>query len=140
MEFIIKNLSDLPNVSKSFLEHFGHHKVFAFVAEMGTGKTTFILSLLNAMGIENTEGSPTYALVNSYESNMYGKVLHMDLYRLDNQEDAFNLGLEEQLYGGVYCFIEWPEKIEKLLPLNTIWVYLRTNDDHSRILTIEYDH
>lgn len=132
----IESTSDIPRVAKQFLDDFGHRKIFAFDAPMGAGKTTFILGLLSAMGIEGAEGSPTYSLVNVYESPMYGKVYHFDVYRLKSEEEAYDIGVEEMLYSDGVCLIEWPEKIESLLPDNTIWSYIRVNDDNTRTLTV----
>ena len=137
MEFVIHSLHEIQDVAARFLKHVEHRKVFAFDAEMGTGKTTFILALLRAMGIEDPEGLPTYSLVNSYNSLMYGKAYHFDVYRINSEEEAFDIGVEEMLYDGSYCFIEWPEKIENLLPQNTIWVYIRKNEHDDRIISVE---
>lgn len=137
MELVLHSLNDLQHAATQFLEEFGHRKIFAFQAEMGTGKTTFILALLRAMGIEDAEGSPTYSLVNTYDSPMYGRVYHFDVYRLNDEEEAYDIGIEEMLYGGGYCFIEWPEKIENLLPDNTIWVYIRKNEENDRIISVD---
>jgi tRNA threonylcarbamoyladenosine biosynthesis protein TsaE len=137
MTFHIQNLEDIPATAQLFLEEFIHNKVFAFDGEMGAGKTTFISALLSAMGIQELEGSPTYSLVNTYDSAMYGKVYHFDVFRLKDEREAFDIGIEEMLYTGGICFIEWPEKIANLLPDNTIWVYIRKLDDNSRTLTVE---
>ncbi|MEY3424670.1 MAG: hypothetical protein RL679_28 [Bacteroidota bacterium] len=137
MTFPIQNLENIPATAQLFLEAFLHNKVFAFDGEMGAGKTTFISALLSAMGIQELEGSPTYSLVNTYDSAMYGKVYHFDVFRLKDEREAFDIGIEEMLYNGGICFIEWPEKIANLLPDNTIWVYIRKLDDNSRTLTVE---
>ena len=137
MEIRINSLDDLTSAAKEFLDAVGHRKIFVFKAEMGAGKTTFISALLQAMGVEGLEGSLTYSLVNEYLSPMYGEVFHFDLYRLNDEEEALDIGIEEMLYGEAICFIEWPEKIENLLPLNTIWSYIRVNADNSRTITIE---
>lgn len=137
MTYHIQNSIDISHTAQQFLEEFGHNKVFAFDGEMGVGKTTFISALLVAMGIKDLEGSPTYSLVNVYESKMYGKIYHFDVYRLKNEMEAYDIGIEEMLYGGGICFIEWPEKIANLLPDNTIWVYIRKKDDNSRTITVE---
>jgi tRNA threonylcarbamoyladenosine biosynthesis protein TsaE len=136
-EIHIESVSDIPGAAKEFLDTVGHRKIFAFDAEMGTGKTTFIVGVLHAMGICEAEGSPTYSLVNVYESEMFGKVYHFDLYRIDSEEEALDIGIEEMLYSDHICLIEWPEKIKDLLPDNTIWSYIRKNDDNSRTLTVE---
>lgn len=138
MEYLLSNLQKLPSVASQFLTDLGHKKIFAFEAEMGTGKTTFILALLRAMGIENPEGSPTYSLVNSYESPMYGKVFHFDLYRIQDEEEAYDIGIEEMLYeNSAYCFIEWAENIKNLLPLNTVFVSMTINENGERIIKID---
>lgn len=133
----INAIADIPQAAKEFLDQVGDKKIFAFDAEMGAGKTTFILGLLRAMGIEHVEGSPTYSLVNSYESEMYGKVYHFDLYRIEDEMEALDIGVEEMLYSDSVCFVEWPEKIKNLLPDTTIWTFIRINEDNSRTLTID---
>lgn len=137
MIFTCKTLSDLNAVAVSFFDHFENHKIFAFDGEMGAGKTTFISKLLQVMGVTELEGSPTYSIVNEYTSVKYGKIYHFDLFRLKNDTEALEMGIEEMLYGGAICFIEWPEKIINLLPEHTIWVYIRKKEDDSRILTVE---
>ena len=137
MTYTIDNLEDLPRIAQLFLEDFGHTKIFAFDGEMGVGKTTFISALLTAMGIKELEGSPTYSIVNVYESAMFGKINHFDIYRIKNDAEAFDAGIEEMLYSGGVCLIEWPEKVINLLPNNTIWVYIRKLDNDSRTITVE---
>ncbi len=137
MTIQIADISDIHRSAKEFLDKIGDHRVFCFDAEMGTGKTTFITAVLAAMGIDNIEGSPTYSLVNTYDSQMFGRVYHFDVYRLKNESEAYDIGIEEMLYGEGICFIEWPEKIKNLIPDNAIWVYIRRNEDNSRTLTIQ---
>ncbi|MDB0011556.1 tRNA (adenosine(37)-N6)-threonylcarbamoyltransferase complex ATPase subunit type 1 TsaE [Crocinitomicaceae bacterium] len=137
MEIIIKDISDIPFATKLFLDENLGVKVFAFKGEMGVGKTTYILSILKAMGVEDVEGSPTYSLVNTYDSIAFGKINHFDLYRLESEEEAYDIGIEEMLYNDDYCFIEWPEKIVSLLPDSTVWVSIQMNENLERIVTFE---
>jgi tRNA threonylcarbamoyladenosine biosynthesis protein TsaE len=137
MEFVVENMYDLPAVAKSLLDNLGETTVVAFDGQMGAGKTTFIQNILRAMGIENTHGSPTYSLVNEYKSPFYGSVFHFDLYRLNSEEEAFDIGIEEMIYGGGICFIEWPDKVLHLLPENTLYVKIRLNEDLNRVFTWE---
>ena len=137
MDYIVNDLDGIRPIALDLLERLQTGSIVVLVGEMGAGKTTFTQSVLRAMGIEDLEGSPTYSLINEYVSPYFGKVYHMDLYRLDSLEEALDIGIEELLYQNVICFIEWPEKIKELLPDNTIWVYLRANEDLSRIITIK---
>lgn len=137
MDYIVNDLDGIRPIALNLLERLKTGSIVVLVGEMGAGKTTFTQSVLRAMGIVDLEGSPTYSLINEYESPYFGKVYHMDLYRLDSLEEALDIGIEELLYQNVICFIEWPEKINELLPDNTIWVYLRANEDLSRIITIK---
>jgi tRNA threonylcarbamoyladenosine biosynthesis protein TsaE len=139
MTIEVKSVEDLPSAAQFFLEETDNRKVFAFEGQMGAGKTTFIVSLLKAMGVEDIEGSPTYSLVNTYDSVAFGRINHFDLYRLNSEEEAFDIGIEEMLYCGDYCFIEWPSKIENLLPENTIWVRISVNEANERIISVEIE-
>ena len=136
MTIEIRSLAELPNAALDFIERVGHRKVFAFQAEMGAGKTTFIMALLKAMGIEDPDGSPTYSLVNSYDSPMYGRIYHFDFYRIDDIEEAFDIGVEEMLYDDAICFIEWPEKIPHLLPVDTCHVFIEITSPETRRIRI----
>lgn len=137
VEIRVSDLSQLPGAAKEFLELTGDCKVFAFDAPMGAGKTTFILALLRALGIQDPEGSPTYSLVNTYQSPLVGTVYHFDVYRLEEETEALDFGIEEMLYGVGVCLIEWPEKIAGLLPDDVIWSYIRVNQDGSRTISID---
>mgnify|MGYP003427455570 CR=1 FL=1 len=115
------------------------HRVFAFDGQMGAGKTTFIKKLCEEMGTLDVVNSPTFAIVNVYdvERPYKGEVYHFDCYRLKDIREAMDFGAEEYLYSGNYCFIEWPEKIEPLLPDDTIWVKIVPQENGDRLLTIE---
>ena len=114
-------------------------KVFAFDGQMGAGKTTFIKKLCEEMGTMDVVNSPTFAIVNVYdvEQPYHGEVYHFDCYRLKELREALDLGAEEYLYSGNYCFIEWPEKIEALLPEETVWVKIVPMPNGNRHVVIE---
>ena len=115
------------------------HRVFAFDGPMGAGKTTFIKKLCEEMGTEDVVNSPTFAIVNVYdvEQPHKGEVYHFDCYRLKDIREAIDFGAEEYLYSGNYCFIEWPEMIEALLPEDTVLVKIIPQENGERRLVIE---
>ena len=115
------------------------HRVFAFEGQMGAGKTTFIKHLCEQMGTDDVVNSPTFAIVNVYDVALPypGEVYHFDCYRLKDIREAMDFGAEEYLYSGNYCFIEWPEKIEPLLPDDTVYIRIAPQADGSRLLTVE---
>ena len=115
------------------------HRVFAFDGVMGAGKTTFIKQMVKEMGSMDIVNSPTFAIVNVYdvEQPHKGEVYHFDCYRLKDIREAIDFGAEEYLYSGNYCFIEWPEKIEALLPDDTVWVKIVPQENGERRLIID---
>ena len=115
------------------------HRVFAFEGQMGAGKTTFIKHLCEQMGTDDVVNSPTFAIINVYDVALPypGEVYHFDCYRLKDIREAMDFGAEEYLYSGNYCFIEWPDKIEPLLPDDTVYIRIVPQADGSRLLTVE---
>ncbi len=114
------------------------HRVFAFCGKMGAGKTTFIKQLCEDLGTDDVVNSPTFALVNVYDvQGDVPQVYHFDCYRLKDIREAMDFGAEDYLYSGNYCFIEWPEMIEPLLPDDTVWVYITEMPDGTRTLRLE---
>lgn len=115
------------------------HRVFAFEGQMGVGKTTFIKKLCEEMGTMDVVNSPTFAIVNVYdvEQPYRGEVYHFDCYRLKDIREAMDFGAEEYLYSGNYCFIEWPEMIEALLPDDTVYIRIVPQENGDRKLTVE---
>ena len=115
------------------------HRVYAFEGQMGAGKTTFIKKLCEEMGTTDVVNSPTFAIVNVYdvEQPYRGEIYHFDCYRIKSLHEAMDLGAEEYLYSGNYCFIEWPEKIEDILPEDTVFIRIEVQEDGSRTLRIE---
>jgi len=137
--FSVNTIDSLKDVAVELLSLLKENQVIALEGQMGAGKTTLVQQVLKSMGIDELEGSPTYSLINQYESPFFGSVYHLDLYRLNNLEEVFDIGIEELLYQKCICLIEWPEKMMELLPDNTIWVYLRVEEDLSRTITIKND-
>lgn len=133
-EQLIYTLDDLPFAAQQFLNELGETRIVVFNGEMGVGKTTFIQILLKAMGIEELHGSPTYPIIHLYESPYFGEVAHLDVYRLADENEAIDIGVEELLYSGAYCFIEWGERIQRLLPTTYRSVDLTINEEGVRLL------
>lgn len=115
------------------------HRVYAFDAQMGAGKTTFIKSLCEAMGTADVVNSPTFAIINVYdvEQPYRGEVYHFDCYRLKDIREAIDFGAEDYLYSGNYCFIEWPDLIAPLLPEDTVHIQIIPQENGDRKLVIE---
>ena len=109
-------LSTIDQAAPLFFEQAGPHRVFAFHAPMGTGKTTFIAALCRAAHVKTQPSSPTFSLVNEYVTLEGESVYHIDLYRIKDHEEARNAGIEEILHSGAICFVEWPEKAPEIFP------------------------
>ena len=138
MEIKINSLDSIHEAAKQFIAAMEDNTVFAFYGKMGAGKTTFIKCLCEAMGTEDIVNSPTFAIVNVYEIDTTEReeVYHFDCYRIKDIHEAIDFGAEEYLYSGHYCFIEWAEMIEPLLPDDTVWVNIEVQEDGNRTLTI----
>lgn len=113
------------------------HKVILFHGEMGAGKTTLIKALSKTLGVNNATSSPTFSLVNEYEAANGDLVYHFDVYRLNSEAEAYNMGIDEYLYSGEWCFIEWAEKIPSLIPSEHSTVTLKVGKDGKRTLTLK---
>lgn len=135
MDLLIKSLADLDTVASDIISFAGKQNVFLFYGEMGAGKTTLIRSLCKQLGTTDNVASPTFSIVNEYKAP--GKnIYHFDFYRLKTQTEALDMGFEEYLYSGNYCFIEWPEKFPELLPEDTLHISLEAIDNKVRKLVI----
>ena len=134
----IPTLEALPEAAEQFVALMGDETVYAFKGEMGAGKTTFIRQLCRALGVEeNLANSPSFSIINEYRSDTTAELMyHFDLYRLETVEEALEIGVEDYFDSGALCFLEWPERIEPLLPDATVVVDLKVNDDESRTLTV----
>lgn len=112
----IKSIETINKTARQFIEQIGNGTVFAFNGAMGAGKTTFIKAICEELGVTETVNSPTFSIVNEYESTDGRIIYHFDCYRINKMEEAVEIGIEEYLYSGNLCFIEWSENIASLLP------------------------
>ena len=136
MEINIKSLDTINDSAIEFIKTMGDNTVFAFHGDMGAGKTTFIKAICENLGVDDVINSPTFAIVNEYRSDSGELIYHFDFYRIKNEEEAYDFGYEDYLYSGSLCFIEWPERIESLLPHDTVNVSITVQDDGSRKVTV----
>jgi tRNA threonylcarbamoyladenosine biosynthesis protein TsaE len=128
------NLQDLPIVAKKLLTEVPH-KILLFYGEMGVGKTTLIKEIAKQLGVKGVINSPTFALVNEYEIKN-DKVYHFDFYRINKEEEAMDIGIEDYFFSGHWNLIEWPQNISNLLPTNSVKIELTKNKNESRTLNI----
>ena len=133
MDAIFK-LDRIRQVAAALWEEGKSKKVWAFHAEMGTGKTTFIHALCEELGVASAISSPTFAIINEYSSPVAGTIYHMDWYRLKDEEEAVNAGIEDSLLSQQLCLIEWPEKATGLLPDDTFHLHIEIIDENTRRL------
>jgi len=134
-EIILNQLSQLPEIATQLLKLAGEKKVFLFEAPMGAGKTTIIKALCKELGVIESITSPTFSIVNEYIGES-GPIYHFDFYRLKNEQEAYDLGYEEYFYSGNYCFVEWPQKINSLLPEDAFLIQIELIDQ-ARLLKID---
>ena len=137
MEIIIDSLSELSKVAEAVLGSLNGRTVVAFFAPMGAGKTTLIIALMEQTGSQDTVTSPTFALVNQYYTANEEVVYHFDFYRINSIAEAFDMGYEEYFYSGDLCLVEWPEKVEQLLPDDTMVVRIEILDTTTRKFIID---
>ncbi|MEJ7779177.1 MAG: tRNA (adenosine(37)-N6)-threonylcarbamoyltransferase complex ATPase subunit type 1 TsaE [Daejeonella sp.] len=135
MKIQITDLRELPDAAEKILEFSQQEKIFLFEGGMGAGKTTLIKDVCRQLGSDELVSSPTYSIVNEY-SYPKGKIFHFDFFRIKSEAEAFDIGFEEYLYSGHYCFIEWPEKIQSLWPLQYITVSIDQSEDQLRLIRV----
>jgi tRNA threonylcarbamoyladenosine biosynthesis protein TsaE len=138
MNISVNSLLDLEEAAKRLLDFSGAQKMFVFYGDMGAGKTTFIKALCAQLGVKETVSSPTFSIVNEYEGDGQ-RIYHFDFYRIKSIQEAYDIGYEEYFYSGDICLVEWPEKIEELLPEHYIKIRITTVDPEKRVLTISAD-
>ena len=135
----IDSLENIDAAAKEFAAVLGENRIVAFYGSMGAGKTTFISALCRYFGVEDDVCSPTFTIVNEYRAADGDSIFHFDFYRIDTVKEAADIGFEEYLYSGSLCLIEWPEKVEQLLPEKTLNVKITATGDESRIIEIDND-
>ncbi|AHW59440.1 tRNA threonylcarbamoyladenosine biosynthesis protein TsaE [Draconibacterium orientale] len=133
----INSPNDLEIAAKELITAFSNDRVFAFYGKMGAGKTTFIQSVCRALGSDDNVTSPTFALINEYNTADLDSIFHFDFYRIKDIEEAYDLGYEDYIYSGSYCLIEWPEMIESLLPEKMVEVKIEVLEDNTRLITAQ---
>ena len=130
----ISSLNEINHIAGKFLEAYPADRIFAFYGQMGAGKTTFIKALCEQMHVVDYVTSPTFALINEYQTADSKSIFHLDFYRIKNIQEAFDIGYEDYFSSGEYCFIEWPELIETLLPPITVKVSIRETENKKRVI------
>ena len=130
----IYSLSEIENAAEKFIDFLNQHAVVAFYGNLGAGKTTFIQAVCKQLGVKENVSSPTFSIINQYKTEKNKTIFHIDLYRVKDVEEAINAGVEECIYGGDICFIEWPEKVLSILPAHTVNVFLDPVNETKRRL------
>jgi len=135
--FNISTELELKNVASELIKHLSHSKIILLNGQMGAGKTTFAKVFCEALEVQDIPSSPTFSIVNEYFSHSQGNIYHFDLYRLKNIEEALDIGIEDYLYSGNICLIEWAELIQDLLPEKFILVTINVDENNTRTFIIE---
>lgn len=133
----VQSVDELRDVAEELIRTFCDQRIFALCGELGAGKTTFIKALCKMIGSQDYVTSPSFALINEYTGKDGSPVFHFDFYRIKEIEEAFDIGFEEYIYSGNYCFIEWPEIVEPLLPGNRVQVYVDVDVKGRRTVSAE---
>ena len=134
--FYANNLQELDEIGNQLLKNFGNQKKIVFFGEMGVGKTTLIKSICKALNVQDIVTSPTFSVVNEYQTDIGNTIFHFDFFRIKEKEELLDLGLEEYTYSDNYCLIEWPEKAEGLLDDNFVEIHMTKNKDCRTIKVI----
>ncbi|MDV7188353.1 tRNA (adenosine(37)-N6)-threonylcarbamoyltransferase complex ATPase subunit type 1 TsaE [Lutibacter sp. TH_r2] len=135
---MVKNygLNEIADVAKEVISN-SKHKILLFFGEMGVGKTTLIKEIVKQLGVNDNVNSPTFSLVNEYLSENGEAVYHFDFYRINDENEAMDMGIEEYFYSNNWCLVEWPNKIENLLPLESVNVTITINSNQQRTITLK---
>lgn len=136
-EIIIQDVEHISLAAKQFISVVGDRRVFSFDGKMGAGKTTFIKAICKELQVQDNVCSPTFAICNVYFSETEGEVYHFDFYRLDSEEQALDIGVEENFYSGQWCFIEWGDNVKNLIPEDCTYVRIEEIEDKQRRIVVE---
>ncbi len=136
-EFVSRDLIDLSALVNDILQHLGEARVVCMQGSMGAGKTTLVKHMIHELGAIDSGSSPTFSLINEYHSENHGKIYHLDLFRLNSLEEALDIGVEDVIEGKYWCFIEWPEVIDPLLPELHATVAIKALPDGTRIVSLK---
>ena len=128
----IYNIEKLPTIAKKIITHCKHTKNVPFYAEMGAGKTTLIKEIMKQLGVTDNVNSPTFSLVNEYVTNKNEIIYHFDFYRIEDEIEALDIGIEDYFYKNAWCFIEWPQNIDSFLPENAVIITIKIIDEDTR--------
>jgi tRNA threonylcarbamoyladenosine biosynthesis protein TsaE len=131
----IYQLTDLPAIANWLIDN-SKSRVLLFYGAMGSGKTTLIKEISKQLGVDDVTSSPTFSLVNEYHSDKVGLLYHFDFYRINDEEEAYDMGIEEYFDNDAWCFVEWPEKVQNVLPLDSVVIKLTINPDNTRTLEL----
>lgn len=129
------SLKDISVIAQEVIKN-AASKILLFNGEMGVGKTTLIKEIVKQLGVTDTVSSPTFSLVNEYHSTLGGKIYHFDFYRINKEEEAMDMGIEEYFYSKNWCLIEWPNKIENLVPLKSVSIHITLTKDQLRTIEL----
>lgn len=136
MEIKITSLDNIHEAARQFIAAMGDNTVFAFYGKMGAGKTTFIKTVCECLGVTDVINSPTFAIVNEYRSESGELIYHFDFYRIKKLEEVYDMGYEDYFYSGALCFIEWPELVEELLPADAVKVTIEEGENGGRTVSM----
>lgn len=136
-EINVNGLGDLPYAAEEILGALDGRNVVALYGPMGAGKTTLVREICAQLGSEDTVTSPTFALINRYDTAEGDAIFHFDFYRIERPEEAFDMGYEEYFYSDGLCLVEWPEKVEELLPDDVMKVTITPTSNTRRVITID---
>lgn len=133
---IIFDLNEIQEVAKKIIQTNQLKKVITFHASMGVGKTTLIKAIVRELGVKDNTSSPTFSLINEYRTKTGDPIYHFDLYRLNNEEEGYDMGLDEYFYSDNWCFIEWPDKTPNLIPINHAKIQIEITENGKRKLQL----